>query len=114
MPSDLPTGKNNWLSDEFSIPSFCYVIRNWRLLGRDVHLAIIDALHEVRSGLTVDGATDGVAGAEDLLNGPRQLFGHGPLAHGAGNGNDVIEGDVAIVDDCVVREAIVRRVGEMC
>lgn len=75
------------------------------LLG-DLDLAIVDAGLDVAGGLSVDGAADGVAGAEDLLDGAGKDTGHGALAHGAGDLDDLVEGEVAVVDDVLLLLAV--------
>lgn len=54
---------------------------------------------DVAGGLSVDGAPDGVARAEHLLHGARQRARHRALAHGAGDVDHLVEGDVAVVLD---------------
>jgi hypothetical protein len=49
--------------------------------------------------LPIDGAPDADAGPHDLLDGPGQLLGHGPVPHGLGDLDDVVEADVAAVLD---------------
>lgn len=50
-------------------------------------------------GLTVDGASDGEARAEDFLDGSDKLLGHGLVSHSSGDVDDGIKGDVSTVLD---------------
>lgn len=68
------------------------------LLG-DGDLSSIDLLLQVMGGLAVHAAADGEAGSEDLLDGTNKLLGHGLATHDAGNLNDRVKGDVALVDN---------------
>jgi len=76
------------------------------LLVGDLDLAVVDAGLDVAGRLSVDGAADGVAGAEDLLDGAGEDAGHGALAHGAGDLDDLVEGEVAVVDDVLLLLAV--------
>ena len=49
--------------------------------------------------LTIDGASDGLSGTQDLLHDSGQLLGLGSGPHGPGGVDDVIHGDVAVVLD---------------
>ena len=49
--------------------------------------------------LTIDGASDGLSGAQDLLHDSGQLLGLGPGLHHPGGVDDVVHGDVAVVLD---------------
>ena len=49
--------------------------------------------------LAVDGTSDGLGGAEDLLDGAFQLPRHGAFPHDAGDVDDLFEGNVAAVLD---------------
>ena len=62
--------------------------------------------------LAVDGASDGLSRAEDLLDGAFQLAGHGALAHDAGDVDDLVEGDVAAVLNVLDLLAVTRRLLE--
>lgn len=50
-------------------------------------------------GASVNGATDALGSAQNLLHGARQLAGHAAGAHRLGNGQHVVVGDVAAVLD---------------
>jgi len=63
---------------------------------------------DVTGGLAVDLAADRVCGAEDLLDGALKSLGHGAVAHGAGNGVDLLERDVAVVLDVLDLLAVTR------
>jgi len=54
--------------------------------------------------LSVNGAADALGGSQNLLAGSLQFTGHGPGPHHAGNGQNVIEGNVSTVLDCNIRE----------
>ena len=58
--------------------------------------------------LTVDGAPDGLGGAEDLLHDPGEVPGHGPGPHDARRRDDVVHGDVARVLDVLDLLAVPR------
>uniref|UniRef100_A0A2P2KFV1 60S ribosomal protein L12-like n=1 Tax=Rhizophora mucronata TaxID=61149 RepID=A0A2P2KFV1_RHIMU len=66
-------------------------------IERNFNLTISDLLLQVLGILVVNGAPNGHARAEDLLNGPTQVLGHGPGPHDLGDLDDVIKGDVAVV-----------------
>jgi hypothetical protein len=54
-------------------------------------------------------AADALARAEDLLDRARQLLGERLVPHGAGDLNDLVEGDVAGVRDVLLLLAVTRR-----
>ncbi|GIX64490.1 60S ribosomal protein L12 [Babesia caballi] len=65
----------------------------------DLDLAAVYLLLKNAGLLVVDGAADGEAGAEDLLDGAGEGLGHGVLAHGAGDGHQLLPRQVAAVLD---------------
>mmetsp|Transcript_28408 Transcript_28408/g.44167 ORF Transcript_28408/g.44167 Transcript_28408/m.44167 type:complete len:198 (+) Transcript_28408:51-644(+) len=69
------------------------------LLGRDLDLTIINGGLDVPGALSVNGAANREGSSEDLLNGSRELTGHTALTHGTSNFNDLVEGDVTVVND---------------
>jgi hypothetical protein len=73
-------------------------MRSSLLLG-DSDLSLLDLLLEVMRRHAVDTAADRKASSEDLLDGSDQLLGHGLASHHAGDLNDRVKGDVAIVDN---------------
>lgn len=66
---------------------------------RDLDVTVGNLLLQILRVLAVDGAADGNAGAEDLLDAATELLGHGPRAHDLGDLDDVVERDVAVVFD---------------
>merc|ERR1719383_417417 len=68
--------------------------------------------HPIKKRLAVDRASDGLSGAENLLDGAFQLARHGALAHDAGDVNDLVEGDVAAVLNVLDLLAVTRRLLE--
>lgn len=54
---------------------------------------------DVAGRLSVDGAADRVARAEHLFDGASEGAGHRALAHGSGDVDDLVKGDVAVVLD---------------
>ena len=69
------------------------------LFLRNFDLPVVDPGLDVARALAVDGAPDGVARSQDLLDGSRELLRHGPFPHLPRDVDDLIEGDVAVVDD---------------
>lgn len=76
------------------------------LFGGDLDLALGDLLGDVVGRLTINGAANRVGGTEDLLDGARELLGHGAGAHDAGNLNNIIKGDVAVMLDVLILLAV--------
>jgi hypothetical protein len=65
----------------------------------DLDVAVGELGLQVLGVLAVDGAADGDAGAENLLDGAGEVLGHGAGAHDPGDLDDVVEGDVPVVLD---------------
>jgi hypothetical protein len=63
----------------------------------DDELTGIDGLLDLTRVLTINGATNGDAGAEDLLHGTREGLGERAGTHDTGNTLDVIHGNVTSV-----------------
>uniref|UniRef100_A0A2N9FR52 Uncharacterized protein n=1 Tax=Fagus sylvatica TaxID=28930 RepID=A0A2N9FR52_FAGSY len=61
------------------------------LVERDLDVTVGNLLLQILRVLAVDGAADGNAGAEDLLDAATELLGHGPRAHDLGDLDDVVE-----------------------
>ena len=59
--------------------------------------------------LTVDGAADGLGGAEDLLHDAREVARVGAGPHDARRVDDVVHRDVAVVTDVLHLLAVARR-----
>lgn len=78
------------------------------LLVVDLDLAGVDALNDGVGVLAVDGAADGLGGAEDLLDGAGERLGERLEAHLAGDLDDLLEGDVATVLDVLLLLAVAR------
>lgn len=75
------------------------------LVGND-DLAVIDSLDDVVGGTAVDGASNGLGGTEDLLDTTGEVLGHGLVGHLAGNVVDLVDGNVARVDDVLLLLAV--------
>jgi hypothetical protein len=58
--------------------------------------------------LSVDSASDRLAGPEDLLDGAGQVLGEGLVTHSACNVDDLVEADVPAVLDVLLLLAITR------
>ena len=83
----------------FLSAAFLWVSPSTGLFVGDDDLLIIDHLLDGSGTVSVDGAADGKASAEDFLHGARQLSSEGLESHLSGNVHDLIQGDVAIVLD---------------
>lgn len=59
----------------------------------------IDVIDEVMRRPALNCASDGLCGSEDLLDCAGQVAGHRSGSHCLGNGDNIFEGDVAIVLD---------------
>merc|ERR1719489_361276 len=79
---------------------------------RNFHLSVVDLVDNVVRRLAVDGASDGLGGAEDLLDGAFQLPCHGAFPHDAGDVDDLFEGNVAAVLDVLDLLAVAGRLLE--
>ncbi|KAI3477912.1 hypothetical protein L1887_60219 [Cichorium endivia] len=82
--------------------------RETNLLVVDLDLAGVDALDDGVGVLAIDGAADGLGGAEDLLDGAGERLGERLEAHLAGDLYDLLEGDVATVLDVLLLLAVAR------
>merc|ERR1719411_973310 len=69
------------------------------LFGWALVVTAVDVVDDVVGGTAIDGASDGLSGAQDLLHDARQLLGLGPGLHDPGGVDDVVHGDVAVVLD---------------
>merc|ERR1711970_1467605 len=79
------------------------------LLFRDFELSVVNLVDDVMRRFAVDGAADGLSGAQDLLNGAFQLTSHGSLLHDAGNVDDFFEWNISAVLDVLDLLAVTRR-----
>merc|ERR1712045_934937 len=61
--------------------------------------ALVVTADDVVGCTAIDGAPDGLSGAQDLLHDSGQLLGLGPGLHHPGGVDDVVHGDVAVVLD---------------
>ena len=75
---------------------------------RHLELAELDLLDEGVWWDVLDGAADGLGGAEDLADGSRGGAGHRARAELLGDGEDVVVGDVAAVRDVLHLLAVAR------
>lgn len=97
----------------FPLSRHTYITAHLRLLLlRDLDLLIIDGGLDVTGALAVDSAANRVAGAENLLDSARELLSHGALTHLAGNLDDLVEGEVSVVDDVLLLLAVTDRLVE--
>ena len=62
-------------------------------------LARVDLLDDVMRMLTIDLASDGLSGTQDLLDGASQILGHRSGSHLARDLDDLVERDAAVVLD---------------
>jgi hypothetical protein len=60
----------------------------------------LDGPLQVTGVSAIDGAADGVSRAKDLQDRALESLGHRAVANVAGDGEDLVEGDVAAVTDC--------------
>lgn len=79
---------------------------------RTVNLASLDIVGDVLGAAAIDLAADGEGSTEDLEDSTAELLGHGAGAHGAGNLDDVVEGDGLGVLDVLLLLAVTRRLLE--
>jgi hypothetical protein len=82
------------------------------LLLRDLNLARLDVVGDVLGAAAVNLATSAESSSEDLLNGTLQVLGHGLESHGAGNVDDLIEGNALGVLDVLLLLAVAGRLLE--
>lgn len=73
-----------------------------------LNLAVVDSLDDGLRGLAVDLAADRVSSSQNLLDTTLQLLGEGLVAHGAGNLDDLVNGDRLVVLDVLLLLAITR------
>lgn len=73
-----------------------------RLLFGDLNLARLDVIGDVLGAATVNLAASAKRSAKDFFDGALQIFGHGLEAHGAGNVDDLIEGNALGVLDVLL------------
>merc|ERR1719188_1717667 len=69
------------------------------LFGWALVVTAVDVVDDVVGCTAIDGASDGLSGAQDLLHDSGQLLGLGPGLHHPGGVDDVVHGDVAVVLD---------------
>ena len=81
------------------------------VLGDLVVTAVDEAL-DGAGGHAVDGAADRLAGAEDLLAGAGEGGSHGAGTHDAGDADEVVLGDVAVVLDVLLLLSVTQRLLE--
>ena len=82
------------------------------LLLRDLDLAGLDVVGDGLGGASVNLATSGEGSSEDLENGTLKALGHGLEAHGAGDGDDLVERDGLGVLDVLLLLAVPGRLLE--
>lgn len=78
------------------------------LLLWDLNLAGLDVIADILWASAVNLTSDAESSSEDLLDGTLQLLGEGLETHGAGNLNDLIEGDGLAMLDVLLLLAVAR------
>lgn len=73
-----------------------------------LNLAVVDGLDNGLRGLAVNLAADRVSSSQDLLDTILQVLGEGLVAHGAGNLDDLLNGDGLVVLDVLLLLAVTR------
>lgn len=68
-----------------------------QLLFGNVNLTLVDLVDDVVCRLSVDSASDRLAGSQDLLDRAAELLCQRLVPHSAGNLDDLIHGDVSVV-----------------
>lgn len=79
------------------------------LLVRHGDVARVDGLNDIVRRLAVDGAADGLGGAEDLLDAVCEVACERLGLHGPCNVDDLVERDVARVLDVLLLFTVARR-----
>lgn len=82
------------------------------LLLRDLNLARLNVVGDVLGAAAVDLAASAESSSEDLLDGTLEVLGHGLVPHGAGNVDDLIEGNALGVLDVLLLLAVSGRLLE--
>lgn len=77
-----------------------------------LNLARLDVVRDGLGAAAINLATSGESSSEDLLDGTLEVLGHGLEPHGAGNGNDLIEGNALGVLDVLLLLAVPGRLLE--
>jgi hypothetical protein len=85
-------------------PHFSF--REDSLLLGNVNLASLDIVRDILGAAAIDLAADGESSTQNLKDGTLERLGHGASAHGAGNLNNVIEGDGLVVLDVLLLLAV--------
>jgi len=88
--------------DRYKWNTTCSIPSAVHLLRRDLVSALVDLRLKSTRILTVTRASDRDASAEDLLAGASKCGSHGALTHGASNADEVVLGDVAVVEDVLL------------
>lgn len=73
-----------------------------------LNLAVIDGLDNGLRGLAVNLAADRVSSSQNLLDTILQVLGERLVAHGAGNLDDLVNGDGLVVLDVLLLLAVTR------
>lgn len=68
--------------------------------------ALVDRFDELLRRLAIDSAANGAGGAENLLDGARKVLRQRALAHLAGDAVNVVDGEVAVVQNVLLSLAI--------
>ncbi|CAG9133957.1 unnamed protein product [Plutella xylostella] len=63
------------------------------------HSSRVDIVDDIVGRAAVDGAADGLAGSQHLLDCAGQLAGHGARPHHLGDADHLLHGDVTVVLD---------------
>ena len=78
------------------------------LLLRDLDLARLDVVRDVLGAAAVDLAAGGESSTEDFLDGTLKVLGHRLEAHGAGDVDDLVEGNALGVLDVLLLLPVTR------
>lgn len=65
----------------------------------DFQRSVLYLFDQIMRRTSVDRAADALCGSEDLLDGAAQFASHRAGTHRSGNGQNIVEGDVAVVLD---------------
>lgn len=78
------------------------------LLFWDLDLARLNVIADVLGAAAIDLAAGGESSSENLLDGTLEVLGHRLVAHGAGDGDDLVEWDGLGVLDVLLLLAVTR------
>lgn len=94
-----------WSSHHYAV---AFLLRIADLLLGDLNLARLDVVGDVLRAAAIDLAAGAESSSENLLDGTLQVLGHGLKAHGAGDVDDLIEGNALGVLDVLLLLPVAR------